>query len=233
MFTKDFNKSNEILYILKSVQDSKIDSISKIGIQKVFYLANLLAPVKDLVLAAIEFLSEKRGPYSKSLQNIVDQLVGNGYVEIVDFKNSNNGQSWSLASYSITKAGLQVVDNLIKYEKEKEKLWWYNIVVRLSKIYSKQEVLANENNYGGFDNIVNLVYQDLTYLKYKNGAELLTNINLRDEHEPTFVLINFIKEYIVQNNLLSKNLGKNKIAEIILIAYFDFLYSKYLDSKYE
>lgn len=231
MFTKEFNKSNEVLYILKSAQDSRIDSISKIGIQKVFYLANLLAPIKNLILATIDFLSQKRGPYSSSLQNIVDQLVANGYVEIVSFKNDYG--RWSLASYSISKAGEQVVDNLIVYEKEKEKLWWYKTIVKLSKIYSKQDILVNEENYGGFDNIVNLVYQDLTYLKYKNETELLSNINLKDEHEPTYLLINFIKDYIIENDLIEKNFGKNKIAEIILIAYFDFLYSKYLDNKYD
>lgn len=229
---KNYNQANEILYILNSIKNEGVVSISKIGIQKVIYLANLFSPIKNIILATIKFLSYKRGPYSSEIQNTLDQLISNGYVDVVSFKSFNNQAS--IASYSINNAGEIVVSKLIKYEKEQNKEWWYDCIVKLSNIYSKQETLTQSANYTGFDTIVNLVYQDDTYLNIKNNHDFDRFINTADENSPTFQLIKYVKNYIEENNLYLSNSNIKRNTELILISFFEFLYSKYIDSlEYE
>ncbi|MDC7994042.1 hypothetical protein [Altibacter sp. HG106] len=224
---KDYNRSNEVLHILYAAKTVNIQSLSKIGIQKIFYLANLLSPVKEIVLATIRFVSHYRGPYSKEIQNTVDHLTALGYVEIEDFIVHNH--KYSIAKYSLSDAGESVVNKLVEYSKENEKQWWYSILIQVSNIYSNEEIFEEHSSYDGFDHIVDLVYKDSTYLSIKNSQDFRKFIDTSDPSTPTYKLIEFVKKFIVTQDLQVERTDEKRIAELVIISFFEFLYSKYID----
>jgi len=224
----NYSRANELLYILNATKREDLDSISKIGIQKVLYLANLLAPVKNVILSTLRFLSYTRGPYAPDVQNTLDQLTANGFVYITTFREFKAKSS--VATYSISTAGEAVVNKLTVNPKEDEKKWWFESILKLSAIYSDQPAFLEGGSYSGFDKIVNLVYEDDTFLNVKDNLQFASVINLKREDAPTFTLINFIKNYVSENKLLDNGKNERWNAEIVLIGFFEFLYSKYLDN---
>ena len=82
----NYHKANEVLYVLAAVEESGGGPVSKIALQKLLYLASALAPIKEVVLEFLHFIYQKRGPYSKDIQNAVDHLVALGVVDVVSFK---------------------------------------------------------------------------------------------------------------------------------------------------
>ncbi len=231
---KNYNLSNEILYALHSADRENLEFVSKIGLQKVIYLSNVLAPVKTIVLETIKFLSYIRGPYSKDVQNIVDQLVAIGLVKIINFEKTIGRNV--ISHYQITDGGKQVVDNLIKYHKEDEKLWWLSTIVKVSVLYSDEEVLKDDTSFNGLDSIVKLVYEEPTFLElrtFENDHSIRHKslIELHGKSAPTNKLIAFTLHYIKNNNLTLRN--ERMTAELVILAFFEFLYSKYLSNNEE
>tara|TARA_Y100000815_G_C13339710_1_gene499385 strand:+ start:224 stop:934 length:711 start_codon:yes stop_codon:yes gene_type:complete len=227
---KNYQRANEILYILYSSDlEGNNYGLSKIAIQKIIYLANLYSPLKEIILSTIRFMSYKRGPYSPDIQNSLDQLMSNGYVNISDYQSFSNNAS--NAEYKISEAGVSVVNNLICLDKEEEKKWWYSVIFRLSRIYSEQITLKNQNGeYSGFDKIVNLVYKDSTFLQYKKKQHNAF-IDLENKSLPTYELIALIKDYVKMGYIELNQENERNNTEFILIGFYEFLYSQFLDQS--
>ncbi|WP_316795213.1 hypothetical protein [Pedobacter agri] len=222
----DFHKSNEILYVLNSVHQAEQTSVSKIALQKLLYLSSALAPVKDIILSILKFQRIQRGPYSKEIQNIVDHLVAYGLVEISEFNvvYSKN----SLAHYKITEGGIRAVEQLGKYSKENEKIWWIDSITRLSLTYSKLDFADGDDDFEGLDKIVRIVYQDLTFKEVKSTKGFRALIDFESEHGPTRLLIDFVKNYIAENSQYFNIANPRYEAELILTSFFDYFFNNYL-----
>lgn len=228
---RNIQKANEILYILNALDEVGKSTVSKVGIQKIYYLSSLLSPIKNVVMSIIRFYSQLRGPYSFEIQNTIDQLVGYGLVDVCAFQTLNYNAS--LSEYKINAEGKKVVSLLIKYSKEEEKNWWINFITKCTFIYSRENLYVSNIKYEGFDTIVNLVYKDSTYEVIKKNAMKNYPIDIDNKNLPTNELIEFVKSYIDKNKE-KLNLGNERTtAEIIILTYFEFLYSKFLDSKYD
>lgn len=222
---KDYHKANEILYILKSIDDAAQIPVSKIALQKLLYLSGVLAPIKDIILSFVKFQRIQRGPYSKDIQNIVDHLVAYDLVEIIDFKivHSKN----STAYYKITSGGISAVNNLISYSKEDEKFWWISCVTKLATIYSNIDFAENDTEFTGIDKVVRLVYQDYTFKETLDNKKFRALIDFEDTEGPTVELISFIKSYAEKNKDMIGLGSERSQAELILIAFMDQLYHNY------
>lgn len=228
---RNIQKANEILYILNALDEVGKSSISKVGLQKIYYLSSLLSPIKNIVLDIIRFYSHYRGPYNSEIQNTIDQLVAYGLVDICSFQSLKFNAA--LSEYKINSEGKKVVNLLIKYSKEEEKNWWINFITKCTFLYSKENLYDEEKEYTGFDAIVNLVYKDSTFEAIKKKARQNYPIEIDDKSLPTNELIEFVKKYI-QENREKLNLGDERsTSEIIILTYFEFLYSKFLDKKYD
>lgn len=222
----NYHYANEILYVLKSVQNNTNSPISKLGMQKLLYLSASLAPIKEVVLSIIKFLSYKRGPYSKEIQNTLDHLVAYNLVEITEFKIYSEKSASAL--YKITNDGIKVADMLIKYNKEEEVNWWIDIIVRISNLYAIEIDMESTKEFSGIEKIVKLVYQDPTFKNVKEnqvGSEL---IDLSLKEGLTYELIQFFKKYQEKHNVPKFINDRCKI-EFYLLTFFEFLFSKYLD----
>lgn len=228
---ENIQKANEILYILNALDEVGMPSVSKVGVQKIYYLSSLLSPIKDIVMSIVRFYNQLRGPYNSEIQNAIDQLVAYGLVDVCAFQTLNYNAT--LSEYKINNEGKKAVNLLIKYSKEEEKNWWINFITKCSFLYSKENLYDYNKEYTGFDTIVNLVYKDSTYEKIKKDTMKNYPIDVNDKNLPTNGLIEFVKSHIKANkNKL--NLGDERsTSEIIILTYFEFLYSKFLDKKYD
>jgi|APLak6261698768_1056241.scaffolds.fasta_scaffold00072_10 hypothetical protein len=228
---KNIQKANEILYILNAIDEVGKTSISKVGLQKIYYLSSLLSPIKNIVLDIVRFYSHFRGPYNSEIQNTVDQLVAYGLVDVCNFQLLKFNAS--LSEYRINKEGKKVVNLLIKYSKEEEKNWWISFITKCTFIYSKENLYDIEKEYTGFDTIVNLVYKDSTFETIKKKAKQNYPIDVHDKNLPTYELIEFVKNYIESNKNILNLDNERYTSEVIILTYFEFLYSKFLDKKYD
>lgn len=216
--------ANEILYALNEARSCSDRPLSKLSIQKLLYLSGALAPIKDVILAYLSFITLIRGPYSKDIQNTLDHLVAIGLVEIVSFEKSNKA---AYVNYQIAEAGKDVVKLLREYVHEDEKYWWISLVTKLVYTYFHAEGLEGNMD----DKIKALVYQDPTYRKYKDNGQFHHLIELGNPNGLTYQLIDFIKEYFVKERVSIIKQGYRRTTEIILLTFFEYLYLNHLSEQ--
>lgn len=223
---RDFNLSNSILYVLYVCDEYSIE-VSKIGIQKIFYLSQVLEPIRDIADQVVKFVRNFRGPYSKELQNELDHLCAYGLVDLVKFEVIQGKNS--IAVYQIGVGGINAVNELIKYSKEEDRFWWISTIVRSCNLFFDNEVFDNENNeYNGFDNIVNLVYQDPTFKEYEE-RNIRTLIELGDDTVTASLLKQSIQHF--QNLHNANEINERNVTEFLILGYFNYLLGKYIESN--
>lgn len=223
---KNFRTTNEVLYALSAVDKYAATPVSKIGLQKILYLATSFAPIREIILSVLRYTRWKKGPYSYLVQNTVDQLVAYGLADVSDFQMINHKSA--LASYQITTGGQSAVQRLRMYAEENDKAWWIDCVTKLVVIYSKEELLSADETYDGIDKIVRLVYMDKSFRKVHEhyGA----SIDLKDEEGDTHKVISFVKEFLASDQKF-QNIEEKVLAELILLAFFEQLYAQYYLQK--
>ncbi len=219
----NYHMANEILYALNEACSKGEGSLSKLSLQKLIYLSGALAPIKRIILEYLHFITEKRGPYSKDIQNTVDHLSAIGLVEITRFEKVKGG---SLANYRISKAGQAVVDLLIQYPKEADKYWWISLVTKLVFSYFHGEGLKGKTD----EKIKSLVYQDPTYKELKVKGLFQHLIELDNEESVTYKLISSMKQYIEKCRIITISHDRRG-AEILLSTFFEYLYISYLSER--
>lgn len=224
---KNYNKLNEVLYVLNSVSETTYKSASKIALQKLLYLSACLAPIKDVILAYIRFNRIQRGPYSSEIQNTVDHLVACGLVEIVTARITHSKNS--LAYYKISDGGKIAVKTLTKYSVEEEKYWWINCIVKLSEVFSKDKNLPKEGDYDGLDKIVYLVYQDRTFKEAKETGYFRTLIDFGYAEGETSHIITSIKKFLKESSFNHSKLNERTQAEMILLTFFEQYLANIID----
>ncbi len=222
----NFHNSNEILYVLHSINVSKGKPVSKIALQKLLYLSAALAPVKEIILSIIRFKRIQRGPYSKDIQNIVDHLVAYGLVEIKDFEIIKDKNA--IALYEIAEGGINAVERLLQYSVEEEKYWWISCISKLSLMYSELDSAENDNEFKGLDKIVRIVYQDYTFKETKENSCFRALIDFNDVDKATARTIKFVKNYIKENREMFAFKSERFESELILSAFFNHFYNNYL-----
>ena len=213
---RDYKKANEVLYVLYSIDSYADKPLSRIGLQKIIYLSVTLSPIKEVILSFLRFQYYYRGPYSSELQNTIDHLVGVNLVKVDSVKHLS--QNRLLVDYSISNSGKSAVERLIKYEKEEETFWWINTVCRIALYYSEVEY---DSEWNGIDRIVNLVYEDPSFLQaQKKGIKYL--IDLSSDNSFTKELIKFTKKYINENFIKVTKDNERNIAEILIMAFLEY-----------
>ncbi|MEQ9120352.1 hypothetical protein [Fulvivirga sp.] len=221
----EFKMAAEILYALDAV--SKLNgnySVSRVAIQKVMYLSVVLAPIKNLAIELANFIAHYQGPYNKHIQNTIDHLVGTNYVELESYKRYNNRL---LANYTITKRGRNAIEKLRRMPEEEEKQWWISIIVRLSNVHLNN---VRNSRWEGFDRIVDLVYADPTFSNHlQDQGRGKSKIDF--DSTETKELISYAKNFIGKDRTVIKQMGERKIAEMILVGFFDFMLGKHLEEN--
>jgi uncharacterized protein YwgA len=220
----NYHMANEILYALNEAQSHGEGTLSKLSLQKLLYLSGALAPIKRIVLEYLHFITEKRGPYSKDIQNTVDHLVAIGLVKIIHFEEIKGG---SLANYKISEAGHRAVDLLTQYPQEADKSWWISFVTKLIFSYFHGEGLKGKND----EKIKSLVYQDPTYKDLRIKGLFHHLIELDDPKSVTYKLISSMKEYMEKNRSAISKSDHRRSAEILLSTFFEYLYINYLSEE--
>lgn len=221
-----FKRSNEILYLFYSASELNWPYISKIGVQKCLYLSEVLSPLKEIILSFLNFIYLHKGPYSKDIQNILDNLVAFNAIEVVSFTTTNGN---SYADYKITDSGRTLVETLTLYPLEKEKLSWIQTVMKVVDAYKGCYGLNEQ--YQGVDKIIDLVYQEPTFKEIRRRQAKWEIIPFGEENKLTTELINFLKT--VEQKLPSTfDRSRYKLGpETILLSFFEYLYVEHLSSR--
>ena len=219
-------RSNEILYLFYSADELKWPCMSKIGVQKCLYLSEILSPIKEIVLAFLNFIYLHKGPYSKDVQNILDNLAALNAIEVTSFTTTNGN---SYADYKITESGRTLVENLTLYPLEKDKLLWIQTVMKVVDAY--KGCYGLDEQYQGVDRIIGLVYQEPTFKEIRLRQAKWEIIPFGVENKLTTELINFLKT--IEQDLPDK-FDKNKYKmnlETMLLSFFEYLYVEYLSES--
>ncbi|QFR49796.1 hypothetical protein FJR48_08650 [Sulfurimonas lithotrophica] len=217
----NYEKANEVLFVLYALDEQEKDfKASKISIQKIVYLANILLPIKKISLAICEFITYHRGPFSSELQNILDQLSMFGLIDIIDFEKHEIKDNISYINYKITDLGKKLVSDLVQYKYQKEKYTWFNIICKVSILYT-----VKLKYFDNLDGIVKLVYQDPTFLSARNTENKIELIDIEKFPQTKELIDICIREYA------DKDFTQEYLFEMIVLTMFEFYYSKYLETK--
>ncbi len=223
---ESLKRSNEILYLFSAGNSLNWSSVSKIGVQKCLYLAEILSPAKEIILSFLNFIYHYRGPYSKDIQNVLDYLVSLDAIEVVSFTTVGIN---AYADYKITEAGISLVEDLTLYPLEKEKLLWIQTVMKVVDAY--KDCYGLNEKYQGVDRIIDLVYQEPTFKEIRQRQAKGEIIPFGAENKLTVELINFLKT--IEQELPDK-FDRNKYKlnlETTLLSFFEFLYVEHLSES--
>jgi hypothetical protein len=153
-------------------------------------------------------------------------LVSLNAIEVVSFTSIREN---SYVDYKITPEGKSLVENLILYPVEQEKLGWIEIVMKLVDAYKGCYDLSEE--YKGADRIIDLVYQEPSFKEIKKKNVKWELIPVGDKNNLTMKLIWFLKE-AEQSLPPTFNRERYKLdLETILLSFFEYLYVEHLSQK--
>lgn len=219
-------KSNELLYLLYSADELGWPCMSKIGVQKCLYLSEILSPIKEIILAFLNFIYLHKGPYSKDVQNILDNLAALNAIEVTSFTTTNGN---SYADYKITESGRTLVENLTLYPLEEDKLSWIKAVIKVVDAYKGCYGLNEQ--YQGVDRIIDLVYQEPTFKEIRQRQAKREIIPFGEKNKLTTELINSLKT--IEQGLpdrFDRSIYKLNV-ETILLSFFEYLYVEHLSES--
>lgn len=144
-----YRRYNDVLFVLQAAKGRQWGPVTRIQMQKLVYLVEVLAPAKDLMLALVEFRFWNHGPYSSALQNSLDHLVCNGLVNVDQYEWDENA-GVERTRYSISTDGMELVQGLFQLTSNREH-------------YALAEVVCRLVDRHGLNNVVNVVYQEPTF----------------------------------------------------------------------
>jgi len=122
--------------------------LGRLPLQKMIYLADVLAPIWREISKPAQFKPYYNGPYDYHIQNTVDALVFRGFVTVSD---ANFRQIKTIeCRYSLTLGGKELVNKLTH-------------VNGLKDDFTLFQEIATEVERRGWQNIKSLVYAEPTY----------------------------------------------------------------------
>lgn len=221
----DYKRMNEILYVFYVGKELKWNYISKIGVQKLIYLSETLAPLKEITLSFINFIYHIRGPYSADIQNTLDYLVALGAIEVVSFEQYGKN---AFVNYKISETSEELIENLIADSVEKEKFDWIKIVLKIVDAY--KDILGIGANFKNVDKIIDLVYQEPSFkeIQKKGRGEF---IPIGYEKNPSINLLEFLKKIERDEIPILLNRKYQEDIETILLMFFEYLYLEFLSKQ--
>lgn len=180
---------------------------SKIQLQKLIYLMDILSICLDVVSVESGHQTYFHGPYDKNIQNSADMLAFWGFCDVRNIRVNDRGVS---CEYSLNNKGALWFDNLFETDENTRKR--YEICNHLL------EALINRNE---LKNLVSLVYAEPLFVKNKAfgyGVELNLNhledndfyyffLLIRDAYQIdekidlTVFVCDYIVEYLVKRKL--------------------------------
>jgi hypothetical protein len=121
-----------ILLLLDACERSGIAPLSVERLHRLVYLANTLTPVYDLLVPDGYILKYRRGPFFPAVHYDIGRLVAQGFVRATDLRPLKDDLGyWISADYSLQRAGMRIVDEVISIE-----------TVRPKALYLREVALA-------------------------------------------------------------------------------------------
>lgn len=163
MQTNPTPRSKDVLFALAAAEENS-QPLARLPLQKMIYLADVLAPVWREAAVPPGFSPYRNGPYDRRIQNTVDALVFRGIAAVVappTFRRADNVE----CKYSLTEAGKEAVKEIAKESDFDDELGLFRAI-------------AAEISRRGWHHIKALVYAEPTFETARaagNWSPLLTD----------------------------------------------------------
>lgn len=141
-------RSKDVLFGLAAAEELS-QPLGRLPLQKMIFLADVLAPLWREASVPPGFSPYRNGPYDRRIQNTVDALVFRGIATVVappKFRRADNVE----CKYSLTEAGKDAVQKIAKESDFDDELGLFRAI-------------ATEISRRGWHNIKALVYAEPTY----------------------------------------------------------------------
>lgn len=206
-----YERRNEVLFILSAAQKHINKPLTKTQIQKIIYLSNSLSLLKDFIIDYFDFKVWHNGPYSKQIQRTLNNLVGQRYINMTEYKiDITDSDQNDKAKYAISNEGENVVLKLLDVNTKKEEYEWIITITRLVSYY-------------GMNNLVDIVYAEPTFKELK-GSSNGFGMELQIYDQKKNALMRLAQEF--------QDIGKRDYGYTfekpsdVLLALFDYMYSE-------
>jgi uncharacterized protein YwgA len=156
-------RSKDVLFALAAAEEIS-QPLGRLPLQKMIYLADVLAPVWREASVPPGFSPYRNGPYDRRIQNTVDALVFRGIATVVappTFRRPDNVE----CKYSLTEAGRDAVKKIAEEKDFDDELGLFRAITA-------------EISRRGWHHIKALVYAEPTYDRARatgNWSRLLTD----------------------------------------------------------
>jgi hypothetical protein len=156
-------RSKDVLFALAAAEEVS-QPLGRLPLQKMIYLADVLAPLWREASVPAGFSPYRNGPYDRRIQNTVDALVFRGIATVEappTFRRADNVE----CKYLLTEAGRDAVQKIAKESDFDDELGLFRAI-------------AAEISRRGWHHIKALVYAEPTYDNARatgNWARLLTD----------------------------------------------------------
>jgi uncharacterized protein YwgA len=141
------NRYKDVLFALQAANEVNVN-LGRLQLQKLVYLADILAVAWRAIAKPTAFLPYKNGPYDPTIQNVVDALAFRGLVEVTEVAFRQPRITGS--SYRLSKAGGHAIETVTVQPTMRDDLDLYREI-------------AKEMDRRGWNNIKRLVYAEPTY----------------------------------------------------------------------
>jgi hypothetical protein len=192
---------NDVLSVLHAAETLDWPDLNRTNFQKILYLCATLAPLAHIDWG-YDFTNAPYGPFNRGIHHAADVLVHHGYAELTSLTLQRDSKL--RARYRITPSGSREADRICKLQREKKRLDWITLIMKILDIYGPKITTK-------------LAYKEPTFSQMRRqnrgGA-----IDLSPEDNLSLRLVQTLHDELDDKYSLQLDTLASK-----LIAYFDYL----------
>jgi hypothetical protein len=197
---------NDVLFTLHAAKSLDWPDLNRTNFQKILYFCATLSP-----LVGIEwgygFTNAAYGPFNREIHQASDILVPYGYVEVTDLTLQRDAKL--RARYKITPKGEIEVGRICQLRRERERLEWITLVMKVLDIYGPTMVTKLAYKEPTFRAVREQNRRIIDLLPDDNRSiELVQKLSAELEQKHSIHLDTLVSQLIVYFDFLSSDIGQ-------------------------
>ncbi len=193
---------NDVLFALYAAKSLDWPDLNRTNFQKILYFCTVLSSLVEIEWG-YGFTNAPYGPFKREIHQASDILVPYGYVEVTNLTLQRDAKL--RARYKITPKGESEVVRISQLRRERKRLEWITLVMKVLDIY-------------GPTMVTKLAYKEPTFRTVREQNRRIIDLSPDDNRSIELVQklsVELDQEYSIQLDTLVSQ----------LIVYFDFLSS--------
>lgn len=191
---------NDVLFVLNAADSQGWPDPNRTNFQKILFFCSVLAPLAQIDWD-YSFTNAAYGPFNGDIHQAADLLKLHGFAEVPDLTVQRDAKL--RASYRITSQGKIEVERICRLYREKQRLDWIDLIMRVLRIYGPKMVTK-------------LAYKEPTFSQVRQQNRKAIDLSI--EQNRSIELISDLSEALHSKYSLDMDTLTSQ-----LIVYFDFL----------